>query len=346
MIGLDVSSSAVKLLELGDMGKGLYRVERYGYAPLPKDAIPDGAIAKPEVVEAALRDAWRKLGTRTREVVMSLPTPAVITKKILIPKNISEAEIETQLAAEANQLVALPIEEVSLDYQVLGQNTRNPEDQDALLVVTRKERVEERVALAESVGLKPSVMDVDIYASIAAYEQMAHQLPDDGQAQTVALIDIGAQTTFVNVLHDNQPVYQREHALGGSTLTGDIARRFDMSTEEAEEAKRRGALPESYEAEVLQPFMEMVVQEINRAVQLFFSATPYHKIDHIILAGGCSAIPGLDDLVHRRLQTNTLVANPFTKMSISPEVKARQLAADAPSLMVACGLALRRFDPI
>jgi type IV pilus assembly protein PilM len=345
MIGLDVSSSAIKLLELGEAGKGVYRVDRYAHMGLPRDAMNDGVIAKPEVVEAALRDAWRLMNTRTREVVMSLPTSAVITKKILIPNNATEPEIETQLAAEANQMVALPIEEVSLDYQLLGPNAKNPEDQDALLVVTRRERVEERVALAEAVGLKAAVMDVDVYASLGAYGQMAYQLPEDGLGQTVAIIDIGALTTFVNVLHDNQPVYQREHSLGGQTLTSDIARRFDMSSEEAEEAKRRGALPESYEAEVLQPFLETVVQEVNRAIQLFFSATPYHKVDHILLAGGCAAIPGLDDLVHRRLQANTLVANPFAKMSLSPEVKARQLATDAPSLLVACGLALRRFDP-
>lgn len=345
MIGLDVSSSAIKLLELGEAGKGMYRVDRYAHVSLPRDAVNDGVIAKPDVVEAALRDAWRLLGTRTREVAMSLPTSAAITKKVLIPNNATEPEIETQLAAEANQMVALPIEEVSLDFQLLGPSSKNPEDQDALLVVTRRERVEERVALAEAVGLKPLVMDVDVYASLNAYQQMAHQLTEDGRGQTVVIIDIGAVSTFVNVLNDNQPVYQREHSLGGQTLTGDIARRFDMSTEEAEEAKRRGALPESYEAEVLQPFLETVVQEINRAIQLFFSATPFHKVDYIILGGGCAAIPGLDDLVHRRLQANTVVANPFARMSVSPEVKARQLAADAPSLLVACGLALRRFDP-
>ncbi len=347
MIGVDVSSSAIKLLELGDGGKGQFVVERYASMRLPKDALTDGVITKSELVEQALRDAWRNLGTRTRDVAMSLPTAAVITKKILIPGGASEAEIETQLSAEANQLVALPIEDVSLDYQLLGPNEKNPLDQNALLVVTRKERVEERVALAEAVGLKPQIMDVDAYATLAAYEQIAaSQLPDNGQGQTTAVIDIGAYSTFVNVLHDNQPVYQREHTLGGQTLTNDIARRFDMSTEEAEEAKRRGSLPENYEADVLQPFLEGVVQEVNRALQLFFSATPYHSVDHILLAGGCAALPGLEDMVHHRTQASTLVANPFARMSVSQEVKARQLTSDAPSLMVACGLALRRFDPV
>ena len=146
------------------------------------------------------------------------------------------------------------------------------------------------------------------------------------------------------MLHDNQPVYQREHALGGNTLTNEIARRFDLPTEEAEDAKRKGLLPDSYESEVLQPFLDTVALEIGRALQLFFSATSHQTVDHILLAGGCAAIPGLDEVVHSKMQTSTLIANPFAKMAVSSQVKARQLASEAPALFVACGLALRKFD--
>ena len=205
--------------------------------------------------------------------------------------------------------------------------------------------MEERVALAESVGLRAVIMDVDAFATLTAYEQMAFQLPENGKGQIIAIVDIGANSTHVNVLHDNQPVYQREHALGGNTLTSEISRRFDLPTEEAEDAKRKGLLPDSYESEVLQPFLDSVAQEIGRALQLFFSATSFQRVDHILLAGGCAAIPGLDDVVHSKMQTSTLIANPFSKMAVSSHVKARQLASEAPSLFVACGLALRRFDP-
>lgn len=345
MIGVDVSSSAVKMLELADGGNGMRRVERYAMAPLPKDAVLDGTIAKADVVEAAMRQAWKSLGSRTREIAMALPTSSAITKKILLAGAATEAEIDTQVTAEANQIASFPIGDVSLDYQILGPNEKNPNENDALLVLARRERVDERVALAESVGLKAVIMDVDSFATLTAYEQMAFQLPDNGKGQTVAIVDIGANNTHVNILHDNQTVYQREHALGGQALTGEISRRFDLPTEEAEEAKRKGLLPDSYEAEVLQPFLDSVAQGIARAIQLFFSATSFQRVDHILLAGGCAAIPGLDDVVHGRMQTSTMIANPFAKMAVSSHIKARQLAIDAPALFVACGLALRRFDP-
>jgi type IV pilus assembly protein PilM len=333
------------MLELADSGKGMRRVERYAIAPLPKDAVQDGVIAKSEVVEAAMREAWKLLDTKTREVAMALPASSVITKRIMLPGSASDAEIDTQVNAEANQVASFPLGDVSLDYQILGANAKNPAENDALLVLARRERVEERVALAESVGLKAVIMDVDAFATLTAYEQMAFQLPENGKGQIIAIVDIGANSTHVNVLHDNQPVYQREHALGGNTLTSEISRRFDLPTEEAEDAKRKGLLPDSYESEVLQPFLDSVAQEIGRALQLFFSATSFQRVDHILLAGGCAAIPGLDDVVHSKMQTSTLIANPFSKMAVSSHVKARQLASEAPSLFVACGLALRRFDP-
>ena len=275
LVGVDVSSSAVKMLELSESGKGVRRVERYSIVPLPKESVVDGVIAKADLVETAMREAWRMLNTKTRNVAMALPASLVITKKILLPSTATESEIEAQVAADANQVASFPLDEVSLDYQILDPNAKNPNENDALLVVTRKERVEERVAVAEAVGLKPTIMDVDAFAILTAYEQLAFQLPENGQGQTVAIVDIGAQTTHFNVLNDNQPVYQREHALGGSTLTNEITRRFDMSPEEAEEAKRKGLLPERYESEVLQPFLDSVALEIGRALQMFFSATSF-----------------------------------------------------------------------
>jgi type IV pilus assembly protein PilM len=346
LIGIDVSSSAVKMLELDSGGKGKLRVERYAITPLPKDAVLDGAIAKTEVVEEAMRQTLKMLGTRIRDVAMALPAASVITKNIMLPGDATEAEIDTQISAEANQIASFPLNDISLDYQILGPNLKNPSENDALLVLARKERVEERVALAESAGLKVVVMDVDAYASLTAFEQMLFQLPEQGKGQTVAVIDIGAQTTHVNVLHDNQSVYQREHALGGYSLTNEISRRFDLPLEEAEDAKRKGLLPESYDSEVLQPFLESVAQEIARALQLFFSASSHQNIDHIFLAGGCAAIPGLNEVVQSRTQANTLVANPFANMDVSNHLKTRHIASDAPALLVACGLALRRFDPL
>lgn len=345
LIGVDISSSAVKMLELAESGRDIRRVERYAIARLPKGALTDGSVAKPEVVEATMREAWKAMQTKTRDVALALPAAAVITKKILLPQGASELDIETQVMAEANQMAPFPLDEVSLDWQILGPAPSSPNENEALVVVSRRERLEERVALAEAVGLKAVIVDVDSFATLNAFEQLAYQLPDNGRNQTVAIIDIGANTTHVSVVHDNQLVYQREHALGGYVLTQEIARRYDLPMDDAEDAKRKALLPDSYESEVLQPFLDAVALEIGRALQLFFGATSYHSVDHILLAGGCAAIPGLDDIVHSRLQTSTLIANPFAKMAVSSQVKAHQLAADAPALFVACGLALRRFDP-
>jgi type IV pilus assembly protein PilM len=182
---------------------------------------------------------------------------------------------------------------------------------------------------------------VDTYATEAAYSLVANQLPNKGKDQTVMIIDIGAGMMHINVMHDNNSVYIREQAFGGAQLTQEIQRRFGLSVEEAEIAKRKGGLPESYKDEVLQPFMQSLSTEVARALQFFTSSTQYNRIDHIILAGGCAAIPSIDVMVQDRTQVNTIVANPFQSMSFASKIKPQQAAVDAPALLIACGLAMR-----
>jgi type IV pilus assembly protein PilM len=189
-------------------------------------------------------------------------------------------------------------------------------------------------------------MDVENYAVQASFELIKKQFPDEGKDQNVALVDVGANVMNIIVLRNDQTVYTREQAFGGSQLTQDIMRQYGMSLEEAESAKRSGGLPENYEPEVLRPFMENVALEIQRATQFFFTSTPFTSLEHILLTGGSAVIPGLDEVVASRTQVNTVVANPFASMSYSPRIQLKRLVADAPSLMLACGLAMRRFDPI
>lgn len=332
------------MLELAAAGKGAYRVERYAIAALPKDAIADGKINKPEAVEAAMSQAWRALDSRTKDIAMALPVSAVISKKILVPSQANENEAEAQITSEANQMASFPVDEVSLDYQILGPSAKSPTDNEALVVITRRDRVDERVAIAEAVGLKTAIMDVDNFAALGAYPMMAVQVPGSGKKQTVAIIDMGANFTHINILHSNQPVFQRTHAFGGQILTQDIARRFDVSLEEAEDAKRKGQLPDRYKTEVLPAFLETAAQEIMRSLQMCYAATAYQSVDHILLCGGCALLPGLDAAIRNATQANVIVANPFAQMSLSGKVDAQRLANDAPMMIVACGLALRRFD--
>ncbi len=344
IIGLDISTTAVKLVELSEAGKGRLRVERYVIQPLPKDAVTDGNIANLDQVADTVRTAWKALGSRIKNVVLALPSSAVISKKILAPASLKGTDLENQVETEANQVIPFSLDEVNLDFQVLGESPSSPDDVQILLAAARKEKVEERVAAVEAAGLKALIMDVESYATQTAYEQIAHLLPGGGAGLTVAIIDIGAQNMHINILHDNESVYLREHGFGGDQLSTEIARRYGMSGEEAENAKRKGTLPESYDVEVLQPYSETLAMEIGRALQLFTTSTQYRKVDQILLAGGGAMIAGIDDVVGQRTGTPTMVVNPFADMAVGSKIRPQALSADAPSLFVACGLAMRRFD--
>jgi type IV pilus assembly protein PilM len=344
LIGVDISSTAVKMVELVDAGKGQPRVERYAIEPLPKDALLDGNFSSLEAVADTLQRCWKRLGSSTRFVAMALPTSAVITKKITLPANLREQDMEIQVESEANQYIPFALEEVNLDFQVVGPAASSPDDVEVLLAASRKEKVEDRVAAAELALLKPVVMDVEAYAIHAAYELVTKQLPGGGEGQIVALVDVGASAMKVTIMKDDQQLYAREQAFGGSELTDEIMRAYGMGPEEAENLKRSGTPPDNYEAEILHPFIENLAQEVARALQFFFTSTPYNEVHHIILAGGSVLVPGVAELVGQRTNVNTLLADPFAGMAISPRIRAKQLAADAPALMVACGLALRKFD--
>src|SRR5919109_903379 len=345
LFGLDISSSSVKMLELVDGGKGGYRVERYAIEPLPKDSVVDGNINNLEAVGEAVKRAHKRLGTRTKHVAMAVPSGAVISKKIIVAAALREEELEVQVESEANQYIPFALEEVNLDFQVLGPSPTNPEEQEVLLAATRKEKVEDRIAVANLAGLKPLVMDVESFAQQTALGLVVQGLASGGTDLNVAVVDIGANVMQVTVLRNDQSVYSRAQAFGGNQLTQDIVNRYGMSPEEAENAKRSGGLPDDFEAEVLRPFMENLSGEIQRALQFFFTSTQYHTVEHTLLAGGSAVIPGLDEVVNTRAQVPTSVANPFAQMQTSPRVQLKRLIVDAPSLIVACGLAMRRFDP-
>jgi type IV pilus assembly protein PilM len=341
LIGIDISSTAIKMVELADNGRGGYRLESYSMSPLPKDAMVDGNVNDLEKVADAVKLAWKLLGSREKRAALALPAAAVISKKVLMAADLREEDMEAQVEAEANQYIPFSLDEVNIDFQVLGPAPNSPDEVEVLIAASRKEKIEDRVAAAEGADLKVIVMDVETYATEAAYTLVASQLPNSGREQTVMIVDIGAFMMHINVLHDNKSVYTREQSFGGGQLTQEIQRRFGLSLEEAEIAKRKGGLPESYENEVLQPFVQSLAMEVARALQFFTSSTQYNRVDHIVLAGGCAAIPAIDVMVQDRTQVNTLVANPFQGMAMGARLKQQQAAIDAPALLIACGLAMR-----
>lgn len=344
MIGLDISTSGVKLVELAEVGKNELRLERYAFEALPRGAVVDGNIENIEQVVDAVRRLWKKSGTRVKNVAMGMPPASVITKKIVLPAGMSELELELHVESEASQYIPFALDEVSLDFDVIGPSAASPDDVDVLLAASRKEKVEDRIAIAESAGLKPVVMDIESYAARAALERINTGLPKAGKGQIIALFQIGSQLTHISVVLDGQVVYEREQPFGGNQLTQDIVRTYGLAFEEAELKKKSGNLPDNYEAELLTPFLESAAQEITRAIQFFFTSTPHARIDRLFLAGGCAVIPNLVDIVASRTKISSAVVDPFAGMKLADGVREKQLRIDAPAYLVACGLALRRFD--
>ena len=344
LIGLDIGSSSVKLVELTQTMGGNLRLERYAIEPLPRGAVVDGNIDKIDVVAEAVRRAYRRAECRVKNVAMALPSSAVITKRIALPANLNEEELEVQVESEANQYIPFALDEVSLDFQVLGPVLNSPEEVEVLIAASRKEKVEDRLAVVQEAGLKPVVVDVESYAMRAALARLIGQLPNRGEGQVIAVFYIGANTTGVTVILDGEAVYEREQPFGGQQLTSDIARAYGIPAEEAEAKKRSGDLPANFEAEVLRPFIETAATEITRALQFFFTSTPFTRVDQLMLCGGSSVLTGLPEALMERAQVPTSVISPFKGMEISPNVREKQLRLDAPALLTPCGLAMRRFD--
>jgi len=344
LIGLDISSSAVKLLELSRKGDGIC-VETYAVEPLPPNAVNEKQIADMAAVGETIARAINRCGSRTRNAAIAVSGASVITKVIQMPETLSEYDLEEQIKAEADQYIPYPIDEVSLDFDVVGKSDKGIGMNDVLLAACRREQVEQRCSAIEIAGLKPKVVDVEAYALERSCELLRHQMPDRGVGKTVAVVDIGANNTSVLVLHDLEVVYTRDQSFGGRQLTEDVMRQYGMSFEEAGKAKRYGDLPDSYETEVLATFLSDLGQQIDRSFQFFYAAAAsFNHIDQIILAGGCAHIPRIDVIIQEQLQIPTVIAQPFQTMTIAPKAKPQLLAKDEAALLIACGLAMRAFD--
>ncbi|OYV01965.1 MAG: pilus assembly protein PilM [Burkholderiales bacterium PBB5] len=307
MIGLDISSSSAKLVELGLSATGDYVLERLASEPFEKGWIVDGQVEKFDEVAAAVRKLVGKSGSKTRQVVMAMPQSAVITKRIMLPAGLRDEELELQVESEANQYIPF------------------------------------RQGLAEAAGLKPVVLDIESHASLLAMSRVTAGLPNAGQDALIALFEIGADTTSLKVLRDGEMLYDRDQAFGGSQLTTLISRQYGFSFEEAEQKKLAGDLPEDYESVILVPFVDSLSQEIGRALQYFFTSTPHHKVHYVMLAGGTATLPGLKDRVTDLTSFAAMVVNPFDNMKMGSGVREAKVRREAASYLTACGLAMRRF---
>lgn len=341
LIGVDISSTSVKVLELA-VKNGKYHVESYALVPLPEGSVVEKNILNVEAVADALERTINLADPRSDHAAFAVPTSMVISKVIEMDADMNDDEREVQIRMDAEQYIPFPLDEVSLDFEVLPDRLANPNHAKVLLVATSLENINVRSEILELAGLTAKIADVESFAIENAYQVFADTLPIG--VNNVAILDIGHTMTTLSVMQNGKVIYTREQVFGGKQLTQDIQNRYGLSYEEAGRAKKTQNLPDDYEVEVLEPYLEAVVQQAARSLQFFFSSSQFNEIDHILLAGGNANIPGLAKLIQQKLGYRVTVANPFLQMGFSNKVDMQKIEKDASSLMVACGLAMRSFD--
>ena len=344
LMGLDITTSSIKLIELTSSGQN-YRVESYAAEPTPANAINEKAIVDADAVGEAIRRAVKRSGTKIKDVAFAISGDAVITKVIQMPSNLAYSDLEGQVELQADQYIPFPMEEVSFDFEVIGESERDPDMQDVLLVATRTENVDQRQVAVESAGLDARVVDVEAFAVENACQLLAHQMIDNGEGKFIAIVDFGASSTTFSVLKDLKVIYTRDFAFGGQQLTEEIMRTYGLSVEDAGRAKKEGGLPSNYQPEVLDAFIDDMSQQVSRSLQFFLaSGSDREQPDQILVCGGCANIPGVAEVIGSRVGIPTEIGDPLGQMKLSTKAKAQGVRSDATALLTACGLALRSFD--
>ena len=344
LLGLDITTSSIKLIELIRSGAS-YRVESYAAEPTPPNAINEKAIVDSEAVGGAIRRAVKRSGTKIKELAFAISGDAVITKVIQMPSQLRDSDLEGQVELQADQYIPFPMEEVSFDFEVIGESQRDPEMQDVLLVATRTENVDQRQVAVEAAGLATRVVDVESFAVENACQLLAHQMLGNGQDKFIAIVDFGATSTTFSVLKDLKVIYTRDFSFGGAQLTEEIMRTYGLSVEDAGRAKKEGGLPSNYQPEVLDAFIDDMSQQVSRSLQFFLaSGSDRTQPDQILVCGGCANIPGVADVIGSRVGIPTEIGDPLGQMKLSTKAKSQGVRGDATALLTACGLALRSFD--
>jgi type IV pilus assembly protein PilM len=344
LLGLDITTSSIKLIEL-TMGGGQYRVESYAAEATPTNAMNDKTLVDPEAVGEAIRRAVKRSGAKSHEVAIAISGDAAITKVIQMPRGLRDSDLEAQVEMQADQYIPFPMDEVSYDFEVLGRSEKDADSVDVLLVASRSENVEQRRAAVAAAGLTARIVDVEAFALENACRLMTHQMPDGGIDHCVAVVDFGASNTTFSVLRNLKVIYTRDFAFGGQQLTEEIMRTYGLSMEEAGRAKKEGGLPGNFQAEVLDPFIDDMTQQVSRSLQFYLaSGSGREQPDKILICGGCANIAGVADVVQSRVGISAERGDPLGQMKLSSRARAQAVQRDATALLTACGLALRSFD--
>jgi type IV pilus assembly protein PilM len=343
LLGVDLSTTAIKVLELSRSGTG-YAIEAFAVEPLPDGAVVDKELRDAGALGQALARAVTRSGTHLKHCAMAVPSSTIIARTLRLSSKLSEAELEGQVKVEADQFIPYNLEDVSLDFQVLGGNDSNPGVCEVLVVASRREHIDSRVAIAEAAGLVLDLVDVESYAIERATALMLEQFDDRMRRPVIAVVDVGATVTTVYVISQGQGViYTRELDFGGRVLTEEIMRRYELGWAEAGRQKVQGGLPADYPATVLEPFKQNMVDQIQRLLQYFYATRPQANIDQIYLGGGSAAINGVDRMLQDATGTPVMIANPVKGMSIGKRINQERFLNDVPATLPAVGLAMRGF---
>lgn len=340
LVGIDISSAVVKVLELSSSGSG-YRIESFAVDALPANAVVEKNIEDIEAVGDAIKRALQRGRCKNKKCAMAVPQSAVITKMIQASSELDNFALEQFVREEANKYIPYKLEDVNLDFEVYAPREESPGEVDVLLAVSRGNNVDARVAAAAHAGLDCRVVDVEGFAVENAIKLLTEDNAQYSSDQTLALVEIGANTTSLNVIRAGDVSYSREQSFGGSQLTEEIQRFYGLSYEDAGRAKRTRDLPPNYATEVLQPFVEAMSQQVNRGLQFYYSSNQASPVDHIILAGGCAVIEGAPELIAQRTGVDVTIADPFAQMKVGKQVSREALQRDAPAMLIASGLAMR-----
>lgn len=340
ILGIDIGSSAVKIMEISKTG-AKYKVEKYGIQQIKPGTVVEKNIKHKTVVVEAIKKLIKELKPKTKLVCTSIPNAQAITKILPVSKSLTEKEIGSEIELEADRYIPYNIDDVNIDYEIIGDSQDSQEHVDVMLVASKKDQIYSRVDLLKEAGLEAKIIDIDGFATQRSFELVVNNLPAKNRNQMIALVDIGATLMTVTIYENGVPVYSREQAFGGHQLTNEIKNRYGLTYEESIMARKFGDLPDDYTTEVLQPFKSTIVQQISRIYQVFESSKESINLEYMYLTGGTSVIAGLDEMLSKKLKVKTFIANPFVDMAFAKDINKKQLNDEMPQLMNCCGLALR-----
>lgn len=341
LIGLDIGSRTIKLGEVLNTKKG-HILQKFGMTDLPQGAIVEGRVKDAALVANTIRGLVKDLDIKEQNVATSVAGYSVIIKRISVAR-MTEQELEDSIQYEAEQYIPFDVQDVNIDFHILGQHETNPNQMHVMLVAAKKEIVNEYVDLLEMATLNPCVIDIDVFALERVFEEN-----HPGETGNIALIDIGANKMNINIVKDCMSTFTRDVTIGGEQITRELASRFECSFEEAEAIKlgeKTEQAPEGQVHEIIHTYISRWGDEVRRAIDFYYSTAPEEEIKRIVLSGGAVQTPGFADLLSAETSIEVQICDPFTSMSINEKFNdVDYLQKIASQAAICMGLALRRVD--